>query len=234
MSTPTHADTGEDAVRAADRLPFPPDPTSYAHSRGVYRSGPVALAASGVLDPHLVARIADAIRSVLDRPVDPDTADWNDYFDFEKEVAGLIEAFPRINASPLGAGAMTTSRFPLDRPFRAGHDFAKAISVRGRQARVAPRNLDHGLIGDLYRSRHGAELPLTDEGIDAAVDADHFVQSRAGRGGPQASETKRMLAEHFAHLQSAIRFAEAKRESIRDAAADLDRRFLALLDEAEG
>lgn len=85
--------------------------------------------------------------------------------------------------------------------FRDAHGFAAALVKLARSTERDLRSLTHQQIEDLYQSQFESTLPLSKDEITAALDGTLMVLGRKGLGGPQVSETHRMLQQGSKQLQ---------------------------------
>ena len=113
-------------------------------------------------------------------------------------------------------------------PFREAHEFASALTDFGRQRSLAPPRISYADAARLYREHLGADLPLSEHELAAALDPAQIIATRRGRGGPQHAEVERMLNASRAQLDADSRWLSERRAAIAGAKAELERAFAAL------
>jgi argininosuccinate lyase len=155
-----------------------------------------------------------------------------------KELGNILEGlvvFPELSMKKLEndystmteVAEMLLREFGL--PFRIGHKVAKELTLLGRSAGIAPSQIDFEAISKLYVGITGQAIPFNKERYLLAVDPKEFVFSRAGLGGPQPSETGRMLEAQLADLEAFQQWFEAEAEFVQDAYQHLEDSFRKLL-----
>lgn len=111
-------------------------------------------------------------------------------------------------------------------PFRLGHEFAKRVANFGRHHRVGPADVPMSELNEMYREVVGTDLPLSKDEYLGVVDPDRFVQSRAGRGGPQRGSVETMITNHRADLASVHHWRTEAELQLATADATLQQEFL--------
>jgi len=114
-------------------------------------------------------------------------------------------------------------------PFRIGHKVAKELTLLGRSAGIAPSEISFDLISKIYTEITGQAVPFDKERYLTAIDPKHFVFSRTGTGGPQPSETGRMLQAKLEQLASFKQWLDTEAERLRKADELLEASFNQLL-----
>ena len=80
----------------------------------------------------------------------------------------------------------------------------------------------------MYREHVGEAFPLSESEFLAALDPREIIRTRQGRGGPQAAEIARMLAETEQHIGAHREWLSAKRHALGSAHSALDAAFAEL------
>jgi argininosuccinate lyase len=115
-------------------------------------------------------------------------------------------------------------------PFRIGHHFASELTNYGRSHGQTPKEIAYVEAQRIYKeATDGQALPLTEAQFKEALSAENMVFNRHGLGGPQLSETSRMLTEHRGRLAADSAWTKAQRDRIAAATAALDKAFNALM-----
>lgn len=114
-------------------------------------------------------------------------------------------------------------------PFRTGHQVASELSAWGREQGKRPRDLSHAEVARIYHQVTGQELPLDEAQVRRAFDPAAVVAGRAGTGGPQPAETRRMLAAQQADAAAASSWVRGERKRLDTAAAALRAKAEALV-----
>lgn len=113
-------------------------------------------------------------------------------------------------------------------PFRTGYAVASALTTYGRAEGRRPPDLTHAEVDAVYREVAGDALPLTAAQLSDVFDPAAVVRQRAGTGGPQPAETRRMLAAQRDATAEAAAWVAAERARLAVVSADLRARFDAL------
>lgn len=114
-------------------------------------------------------------------------------------------------------------------PFRAGYRFASALTSFGRERGLRPAEISREQAARVYAATlDGAELPLDAAGFAATLDAGAIVANRAGIGGPQPAEVRRMLDEATGDNALFRAWIDGERTRIEDRREELDESFDAL------
>ncbi|TCC50336.1 argininosuccinate lyase [Kribbella pittospori] len=150
----------------------------------------------------LTAQVVDALE------VDPDLALAECRHDYATmtELADLLYAAARV-------------------PFRTGHHFASDLTDYGRARGLTPTEIGYEHAQDVYLAATGSAFPLTAEQYESALDPRHFVATRAGQGGPQFAETRRMLTTQRSQLAEDTETLDNHRSRLAGAADLLISRF---------
>ena len=116
-----------------------------------------------------------------------------------------------------------------DIPFRIGHHYASEITTYGREHGKRPKELTEEELRQIYRESHNdEELPVPIQAIRDALDPMAMVMSRAGIGGPQASEITRMLAERRQRLATDEAWVRSRKADVQHARTSLETAFVQL------
>ena len=83
-----------------------------------------------------------------------------------------------------------------DLSFRESHGFAAKLVAVARTTDRKLNSLTQSEIESVYSREFEQELPVSVEDIQKALDASHAVNSKQGLGGPQPTETQRMLNQN--------------------------------------
>ncbi len=117
-------------------------------------------------------------------------------------------------------------------PFRDGYRFASALTTFGRERSLRPADISYEQAASVYADvLDGGQLPLSEARFKASLDAAAVVAGRAGRGGPQPAEVRRMLDEASAGNTLFRRWIDEQRQLVEDRRAELDRLFSGLLEQ---
>jgi argininosuccinate lyase len=115
-------------------------------------------------------------------------------------------------------------------PFRLGHHFASALTDYGRTRGVTLDAIPFAEARRLYQEQSGQALPLTESEFAQIISAEHMIQGRRGRGGPQRAEVERMLADESRRCDADRAWLYRKRGQLVEADVALERAFQALAD----
>lgn len=110
-------------------------------------------------------------------------------------------------------------------PFRQGHAVAGRLAAYGRERGLAPKDVPLAAVADIFADVVGSEFPLDEQTYRRAIDPAEFVGGRKGRGGPQAEEVDRMLAEQDRALMQFSDWFGVERDRLDAAEAELEERF---------
>lgn len=117
-------------------------------------------------------------------------------------------------------------------PFRVGHHFASEIVLYARSQNLRPKEFPYEQAKRIY-AEAGAKyqltqtvLPLNEATFRATLSPANMVRTRTGTGGPQPAEVRRMLTVSSAALARDQVWVQAKRSSLIEAEATLNRSFL--------
>lgn len=80
----------------------------------------------------------------------------------------------------------------------------------------------------IYSESHDEALPVPVQAIRDALDPMEMVMSRAGFGGPQASEVNRMLSELKQRLAEDEAWVGSRKADVRQALTSLETAFVQL------
>lgn len=114
-------------------------------------------------------------------------------------------------------------------PFRVGHGVASSLARYGRQHGKRPTDLTHAEVAAVYREATGQALPLSPEQVRHAMNAEHFIRSRRGTGGPQPGEMRRLLQEHRRRLAALRDWLAGEQGRLQEADRRLGTEFAKLL-----
>ena len=113
-------------------------------------------------------------------------------------------------------------------PFRVGHHYASELTEYGRAHGKRPKELTAEELLHVYEETYGEPLPVEVDRIREALDPERMVAGRQGLGGPQPSETRRMLRDGRGRLDAGRRWLDGARDALREAGAALEAAFDAL------
>jgi argininosuccinate lyase len=114
-------------------------------------------------------------------------------------------------------------------PFREAHEFASRLTDYGRERGLRPPDIAYAEAAAIYTEHLGTDLPLTETAFAAALDPQHILATRRGRGGPQPTEIERMLGETRERMAQHERWLADRRAAIAASNAELDRAFRGLI-----
>ena len=101
-----------------------------------------------------------------------------------------------------------------DLSFRDAFEFTAALVELGRSTGKTIQELSDDAITELYEEKIGDIEKLDVSVLRNALDAKEMVLNRAGVGGPQPSETARMLEEQYKKLHNAMTWLKQAHASI--------------------
>lgn len=81
---------------------------------------------------------------------------------------------------------------------------------------------------EIYAESHDEPLPVPVQAIRDALNPMEMVMSRAGLGGPQASEVNRMLSDQRQRLAEDAAWVRSRKADVRQALASLETAFAQL------
>jgi argininosuccinate lyase len=110
-------------------------------------------------------------------------------------------------------------------PFRTGHEVASQVAAYGRTAGKRPIDLSFEEVDVVYRKVTGQRLPVSPEQLRAALNAESFVRTRQGAGGPQPQEMRRMLEGYRAHIRGSREWLQQQQAQLQSARSELDSAF---------
>ena len=116
-------------------------------------------------------------------------------------------------------------------PFRVGHHFASDLVTYGRLNKLKPADIPFDVVQQKYAEAVQAfdfadtQFPLTEERYRKALTAQNMLSSSRGLGGPQRSETERMLASEREKLQQDVVWLKTQQDKLARAQDNLDRTF---------
>ncbi len=114
-------------------------------------------------------------------------------------------------------------------PFRTGHHFASRLTDFGRGKGLKLQEIRFTEVARIYQEQAKAELPLTEKEFREVISAEYMVFGRQGLGGPQKSETKRMLAVAIKAVQTNTAQLNKHAEHLASRQQSLDQAFSALI-----
>ena len=119
-------------------------------------------------------------------------------------------------------------------PFREGHHVASEIVTYARAKGIGPLDFPYAEAQRIYAeavegSDFPAELPMTEQEFQGALDPVAIVRNRTTSGGPQPSEVERMIWQSRERLGAQDEWIAARRDHIETSLAQLDQDFRALL-----
>ena len=120
-------------------------------------------------------------------------------------------------------------------PFRVGHHFASEVVAHARRHQLVPKAFPYAEAQRLYaESVHryqlaDTRLPLDEATFRRTLSPADMVRTRVGLGGPQPSETRRMLAESRKALAADRAWVNERRDRLAAAEAALNQAFAELL-----
>jgi len=133
-----------------------------------------------------------------------------------KEAAAILRGLAQVDRQ---AAADPALRSYL--PYEAA--LIRAIGpVAGKLHTGRSRN-DLAMVQAAARARPGRELPLTQDGVRAALDPEQNVRRRDGAGGPAPASVARMVAATRAELLGQERRQAQRKRALDDARATLAR-----------
>jgi argininosuccinate lyase len=152
-----------------------------------------------------------------------------------KSILDELVVFPELSMKKLEkdystmteVAEMLLREFGL--PFRIGHKVAKQLALLGRSAGIAPSEISFEAVSETYASITNETIPFSKERYLMAVDPKQFVFSRAGLGGPQPTETERMLNAQRAELDSFKQWFDSEAQDVQNAYQHLEDSFNKLL-----
>lgn len=101
-----------------------------------------------------------------------------------------------------------------DLSFRDAFEFTAELVDLGRSTGKTIQELSDDAILGLYEEQFGSIKKIDVTVLRSALDAREMVLNRAGVGGPQPSETARMLEEHYKKLHQAMTWLKQTHASI--------------------
>lgn len=122
-----------------------------------------------------------------------------------------------------------------DVPFRVGHHFASDLVNYGRANKLKPAEIPFDVVKQLYAEAVKAfsfpqtEFPLTQERYRTSLTAQNMLASSKGLGGPQRTETVRMLVAEKSRLEQDAAWLKAQQDKLARAQYNLDRTFSGLV-----
>lgn len=117
-------------------------------------------------------------------------------------------------------------------PFREAHEFASRLTDFGRARGLRPPDIAYADAATIYAEHVGAELPLTETALAAALDPRQILATRHGRGGPQRSEVERMLTDAGARIARHQQWLSERHAVTRQAESQLEGAFRGLMGSA--
>jgi argininosuccinate lyase len=110
-------------------------------------------------------------------------------------------------------------------PFREAHEFASHLTDFGRRRGLAPTQIAFSDASSVYRETLGVDLPLSSSEFAAALDPAAIVAGRAGLGGPQPDEVRRMMSAAESNLDAHGAWLGERRERLTSATTRLESEF---------
>jgi len=114
-------------------------------------------------------------------------------------------------------------------PFREAHEFASQLTDYGRGRGLRPPEIAYAEAARIYRECTSESMPLSESDFAAAIDAQRILATRRGRGGPQSAEVQRMLDGARERIAAHRQWLERRQSAVREAEAQLDQAFRALI-----
>lgn len=120
-------------------------------------------------------------------------------------------------------------------PFRIGHHFASEVVLFARKNGLPPKAFPYAEAQRLYAEamKHDkqsqTQLPLDEATFRRTLSPADMVRTRVGLGGPQPTETARMLAESRKALAADRAWVGERRDRLAAAEARLNMAFSDLL-----
>lgn len=119
-------------------------------------------------------------------------------------------------------------------PFRVGHHFSSEVVTYAKANNIKPLEFPYAEARRIFREglkeyTGMAELPMSEQEFRSTLNPVAIVQNRRTVGGPQMPEMRRMLALAKQQLAEQNKWIIAKRATIENARAKLNRDFSKLL-----
>ncbi|MDY7546262.1 argininosuccinate lyase [Glaciimonas sp. Cout2] len=118
-----------------------------------------------------------------------------------------------------------------DIPFRVGHHFASDLVTYGRTNKLKPTDIPFDIVQQKYAQAvkvfgfTETQFPLTQERYKKSLTAQNMLSSSKGLGGPQRSETERMLAVEKEKLMQDVAWLNTQQNKLARAQDNLDKTF---------
>ena len=120
-------------------------------------------------------------------------------------------------------------------PFRVGHGFASQMVSYARPLELTPKTIPFDVVTDLFAKTlakfemPAKPFPMSEAEFREVMSAEWIVTHTNGVGGPQPSETERMLKQAQQRLDADKAWLGERRDELAKADTTLDQAFAALL-----
>ena len=121
-------------------------------------------------------------------------------------------------------------------PFRVGHHVASEMVTYARQNNLTPLEFPYDQMKKIYAEVVAKEypkgstvLPMSEAEFKATIDPKTIIENRRTAGGPQPKEMEKMLKSAQEKLQANAKWAQAQRDRLSKAEANLEKEFSKLL-----
>jgi argininosuccinate lyase len=124
-------------------------------------------------------------------------------------------------------------------PFRIGHGFASQLVSYGRPLDLTPKTIPFNVVTDLFGKtlakfeQPAQPFPMSEAEFREVMSPNWIVLHTKGVGGPQPSETARMLKQAQQRLSADQAWLAEQRSKLAAADVALDKSFAQLLPPAE-
>lgn len=119
-----------------------------------------------------------------------------------------------------------------DVPFRVAHHYASTLTNYGRAKGLKLSEIPYGDAAGIYKEDTKQDLPLSEALFKETISAEHMVFGSKGVGGPQLSETTRMLSDGRTKVKSDLDWLNSRKERLAATESKLDGSVAALAAQA--
>jgi argininosuccinate lyase len=119
-----------------------------------------------------------------------------------------------------------------DVPFRVGHHYASTLTNYGRAKGLKLSDIPYADAARIYKEDTKQDLPLSEALFKETISAEHMVYGSKGIGGPQLSETTRMLSDGRTKVKSDLDWLNSRKERLAAAETTLNGAVAALAAQA--